>query len=219
MRDTRFDEGDRLVSFNVSLFTKVPIAEAINVIAELLHQDKMLDDGTTPSPETICQLMKLCLTSTYFQFKNSYFEQIECTAVGSRLSPIILNLFMETLEGKALSTATLQPKIWLHSVDNTFVIWPHGQMALGEFHSHLNSQNTDIQFTMEEESEGELPFLDMLVKRDGSKVITKVYRKPTYADGYIHFSHHHPRVLYGTFMWRREPTSAQQKTSPRNLST
>ena len=202
MRETRFDENDRLVSFDVvSLFTKVPIAEAIDVIAEHLHQDETLGDRTTLSPETICQLMKLCLTSTYFQFRNCYYEQIEGAAMGSPLSPVVANLFMETLEEKALSTTTLKPKIWLRYVDDTFVTWPHGQQALGEFHSHLNNQNQDIQFTMEEESEGELPFLDTLVKRDGSKAITTVYRKPTHTDRYIHFSsHHHPRVFNGAVM-------------------
>ena len=55
---------------------------------------------------------------------------------------------------------------------------------------------------MEEELRGELPFLDTLVKRDRSKAITKVYRKPTHTDRYIHFSshHHHPRVFNGTVM-------------------
>lgn len=105
---------------------------------------------------------------------------------------------METLEERSLATATLQPKLWLCYVDDTFVIWPHGQEALDEFHTHLNSQNEDIQFTMEAESGGKLPFLDTSVRREGSKAITKVYRKPTHTDRFIYFSHHHPRVFNGT---------------------
>ena len=112
----------------------------------------------------------------------------------------------------------MQPKIWLCYIDDTFVIWPHGQQALGEFHSHLNSQNQDIQFTMKEESRGELLFLDTLVKRDGSKEITKVYRKPTHTDRYIHFSSHHdPIVFNGTVKNRANICTTE--TRPRNLST
>ena len=198
MQETTLEEADRLVSFDVvSLFTKVPIAEAINVIAARLHQDETLENRTTLTPETICQPMKLCLTSTYFQFKDSFYEQIEGAAMGSPLSPVVANLFMEMLEERSLATAPLKPKLWLRYVDDTFVIWPHGQEALDEFHTHLNSQSEDIQFTTEEES---LPFLDTTVRREGSKATTKVYRKPTHTDRYIHFSYHHPRVFKGTVM-------------------
>ena len=72
---------------------------------------------------TICQLMKLCLMSTYFQFKDSFYEQIEGVVMGSPLSPVVANSFMETLEERSLATATLQPKLCLRYVDDTFVIW------------------------------------------------------------------------------------------------
>ena len=67
---------------------------------------------------------------------------------------------METFEERSLATAKLQPRLWLRYVDDTCVIWPHGQQALDEFHAHLNCQSEEIQFTMETELDGELPFLD-----------------------------------------------------------
>ena len=81
------------------------------MIAEHLHQDETLEDRMTLPPEMICQLMKLCLTSAYFQFKDSYYEQTEGAAMGFSLLLVVANLFMETLEERALSIATLQPKI------------------------------------------------------------------------------------------------------------
>ena len=68
---------------------------------------------------------------------------------------------MEMLEERSLATTLLKPKLWLRYVDDTLVIWAHGQEALDEFHTHLNSLNEDIQFTLEAEA-GELPFLDKL---------------------------------------------------------
>ena len=80
-------------------------------------------------------------------------------------------------------------------VDDTFVLWPHGEHLLEAFHKHLNSQHPAIQFTKEVESEKQLPFLEVLVERSEKSVSTGVYRKKTHTDRYIHFtSHHHPKA-------------------------
>ena len=61
------------------------------------------------------------------------------------------------------------------------------------FLDHLNSIETSIEFTFEVEEGGSLPFLDTEVVRgsDGS-LSTRVYRKRTHTDKYLHFSTHHP---------------------------
>ena len=52
---------------------------------------------------------------------------------------------------------------------------------------NLNAQNPSIQFTMEEESEERVSFLDVMVERGGdSKITTTIYRKPTHTDRYLH---------------------------------
>ena len=56
-----FNNCDLLVSFDVkNLFTNVPIDEAVSRVAVLLDADGGLEDRTTMSPETICQLTELC---------------------------------------------------------------------------------------------------------------------------------------------------------------
>ena len=66
------------------------------------------------------------------------------------LSPIIANLFMEHLEEEAIQSAPFQPAVWTRSVDDTFIIWQHGEEELARFHQHLNQQSPNIQFTMAE---------------------------------------------------------------------
>ena len=43
---------------------------------------------------------------------------------------------------------------------------------------------------MEEESNGELTFLDTLLKRNNGEISVLVYRKPTHIDQYWHYSSH-----------------------------
>ena len=44
---------------------------------------------------------------------------------------------------------------------------------------------------MEEENNGELAFLDTLLKRDNGEISALVYRKPTHIDQYLHYNSHH----------------------------
>ncbi|GJQ84925.1 hypothetical protein Trydic_g531 [Trypoxylus dichotomus] len=83
------------------------------------------------------------------------------------------------------SSAFKKPLCWYRYVYDTFVVWPHGADALGEFLQHLNSIHPRIQF----------PFLDVLVNRNRDGTLShRVYRKPTHTDRYLHYnSNHHPK--------------------------
>ena len=105
---------------------------------------------------------------------------------------------MQDFEQRALTTTPLKPSLWLRYMDDTFVIWKHGDRELQSFLEHLNGQCAEIQFTMEKETKGSLLFLNVRVKKDGSKLATSVYRKPTHVDRYLNCSsHHHPKVKSG----------------------
>ncbi len=196
IRELTFDKNDWMVSFDVvSLFTRVPVDEALDEVAARLSQDDTLEERTSLSPSQLCHLTKLCLKSTYFQFRGEFFEQLEGAAMGSPLSPLIANLFMESLEKKALESSPQKPKIWLRYVDDTFVVWPHGTKTLLKFQQHLNKQHPNISFTMEEESERQIPFLDVMVNRIGPQAQTSVYRKPTHTDRYINYNSNHPKSV------------------------
>ena len=118
--------------------------------------------------------------------------------MGSPLSPIVANLYMETFEKWALDTSAQKPNLWIRYVDDVFAIWPHGDQALDEFLTHLNSQHPAIQFTMEKEEDQKIAFLDVQVERRGDSATTLVFRKKTHTNQYINYnSHHHNRTKSG----------------------
>ena len=64
--------------------------------------------------------------------------------MGSPLSPVVANIFMEEFEIEALGAAVIRPKLWLRYVDDTFVIWSHGEEQLENFLRFLNGRNSNI---------------------------------------------------------------------------
>ena len=137
------------------------------------------------SIQQIVQLLEFCLTKTYFLFQGKYCEQVQGAAMGSPISPLIANLFMEEFEVKALNSCPHLPFLWLRFVDDTIVITKaeHKQPLL----QLINNQDPHIQFTIEElTQQGTLPLLDMLVTIESNNTFsTSVYRHPTHTDQYI----------------------------------
>lgn len=187
IKNERLEHDDILVSFDVvSLFTKIPLDEAIQVIKDIT------DPGTA-------KLAEICLRSTVFTFQGIFYEQTSGVAMGSPLSPIVANLYMEYFEKKALDSYPLKPAWWKRFVDDTNIKWTHGKAELDKFFIHLNSISPEIKFTMELEEKKSIPFLDVLImrKEDGS-LGHKVFRKSTHIEGYLHAdSHHHPAQKFG----------------------
>ena len=98
--------GECLSSYDVSaLFTSVPVDPALSIIKDLLEKDHTLKERTVMEVSDIILLLEFCLKNTYFSFQDQFYEQAEGTAMGSPVSPIVANLYMEYLEQKALSTA------------------------------------------------------------------------------------------------------------------
>ncbi|KAJ8933426.1 hypothetical protein NQ318_015590 [Aromia moschata] len=65
-------------------------------------------------------------------------EQKNGAAIGSLLSPVIANLFMEAFEEVTIRGSEKKPKCWLRYMDDTFIIWPHGISSPTGLFDYLN---------------------------------------------------------------------------------
>ena len=97
--------GECFSSYDVSaLFTSVPVDKSLRVIKDLLEVDITLKDITVLPTEGIILLLEFCLKNTYFSFKDQFHKQVKGASMGSPVSPIVANLYIEYFEQKALST-------------------------------------------------------------------------------------------------------------------
>ena len=181
-----------MMSYDVkALFTFVSTTKPITIIKQLLEQDQELQQRTSLSIENILSLLEFCINSTYFSFQGKFYEQLESAAMGSPLSPIVANLYMESFEVEAIRSAPHPPYLWKRFVDDSFTILQSSQKN-GTL-EHINSIDQHIQFIAEDQrSDGAMPFLDILITpgRDGS-LNTSVFRKTTHTDLYLQWDSHH----------------------------
>ena len=110
--------------------------------------------------------------------------------MGSPVSIVVAEIVMQNIEEQALSTYTKTLPLWLRYVDDTFTAVHKDE--IDTFHKHVKRQNPHIQFTKEIEENGKIRFLDCLVSRDGNKVRTTIYRKPTHTDRLLDQSSYNP---------------------------
>ena len=181
-----------LVSYDVTaLFTSVPVKESLEIISRRLQDDETLAGRTSLNPEHIVKLLELCLTTTYFVSNCKYYQQIEGASMGSPISPIVANLFMEDFEAKALRSFQDPPRYWGRYVDDTLVVIRDD--VVDSFTEHINTIHPAIKFTIEKMKDQQIPVLDTHIKVNDDRTLGfSVYRKPTHTDQYLQFDSHQP---------------------------
>ena len=179
----------KLASFDVkALFTNVPIEGAITAIEKALAG---IPNDALPLPrKDYLALVKLCLKFDPFTFNDEEYAQRDGLAMGSPLSPVAACIFMETLEEEEFSKIMGEDTTWFRYVDDVLIIAPQN-MNLDEKLEKLNEVHENIKFTLEEEEDQMLNFLDITIIRTDEGVKFKVFRKPTNKEDYIHFYSSH----------------------------
>ena len=113
-----------------------------------------------------------------FLFNNKLYIQTDGVAMGSPLGPTFANCFLSFHEENWLDDCPLsfKPLYYRRYVDDTFLLFKD-PLHIPKFQDYLNNKHKNIKFTVEQETENKLPFLDVM--RDNT-ISTSIYRKPTF---------------------------------------
>ena len=110
--------------------------------------------------------------------------------MGSPVSPVIVNIYMEYFESLSIPSSPTLIKWWLRYVDDVHSATRKDQMS--KLQEHLNSIDPSIKFTTELPGTDGLLFLDTLTKPSLNSIEPTVYRKLTHTDRYLDYNPNHP---------------------------
>ena len=124
-----------------------------------------------------------------FSSVNGFYKQVDGLSMGSRLSPLISNLYCNMMEQKVISKFIRNNTIisYLRYVDDVFVCCKKGSSE--KMLSHMNNYDNEyLEFTVEKMSENKLVFLDTELFFDDNNIFKfRKYRKPTANDHLMDF--------------------------------
>ena len=155
-----------MASFDIkSLFTNIPLDEAINIATEsLFPQNDVSLLGLTS--EVFRKLLQFAVKNVLFIFNNQLYQQIDGVAMGSPLGPTLANLFLCHHETKWLTNCPLEfkPALYKRYINDIFLLFKDAS-HIDKFLNYLNAQHSSIQFTSEIETNSMFNFLDITIAK------------------------------------------------------
>ena len=136
-------------------------------------------------------LIELATKSVSFSFNETMYHQVDDISMCSPLGSIFANIFVGFYE-KLLFDRFPKSYIYLRYMEDTFTCFYSHNEALSFFHC-LCDLHLSLIFTMDEEKDNKLPFLDVLVKHRSFAFITSIYRKPMFTSLYLNWDAFPPK--------------------------
>ena len=120
-------------------------------------------------------------------FDSVFFLQLKGTAMGTVFAPTYANLTMAYHEIQvyfvikntcSLVVSKFFEENWFRFLDNCQILLNTKLIKPNDLLTILNQVNPNLQFTMER-STTNLPFLDIMINKTGTKIWMDIYNKPT----------------------------------------
>ena len=199
----KINPSDILITMDiVSLYTNIPHQLGLEAIEFWLKKHPSILPDRIPR-DFVLEATHIILNNNYFQFDETIYLQIKGTAMGTKMAPVYANLTIGYLESKLYNSlpqtipsgeAEYITHNWKRYLDDCFIIWKGDNLTLDLFEVMLQNLHPNIKFTIEK-SGYSIPFLDVLIIKNGENITTDIYRKPTDTLNYIDYRSCHPRHI------------------------
>ena len=173
----KIERDEMQVSYDVTnLYPSIPIDKAIDVILQQLSEDyEDLKTRTKLTLVDIQQLIELCVSECYFLWDNVIWNLLNSGPIGLSIMVVLSESYLQNLEKNTIELALIAPKTFRRYVDDSHARFGSRNNA-NEFLNVLDSQDPQIQYTIEYENEHkELNVLGVTIKKTQTNIMILQY--------------------------------------------
>ena len=172
IKEIQLNPDEEIISFDVvSLYTNVPVKEAINDCANLLYSDTYKKPPV--DKETFVKLVELCTCNVIMLTHDGLYRQIDGLALGNPPAPLLANGWLSKFDLQVGQNS----KLFSRYMDD--IIRDIKKVEADQKLAEINTYHPSLKFTMERESDGSIPFLDMKIMNSDGLLSSTWYCKPT----------------------------------------
>lgn len=188
INDFQLPDDYVIVSLDViSLFTNISLEISVKIISD---EWPRIQNNTNIPKNVFVKIIRFLFDSNYFSYNGHYYSQIFGCPMGSNLSPVLANIVMSCLLKSCIGQLSFTIPFIYQYVDDLILAIPNrsNQEILDVF----NGFDQHIKFTIEEENNRSVPFLDTrVIRTPDNKIILDWYQKSIHSGRYINFYSYH----------------------------
>ena len=178
LSEIKLGEDKELISFDVvSLYTNVPVNEAIEVCANLLYNG--VNEAPPVDKETFIALAKMSSCNVLMSTHDGYYQQVDGLAMGSPPAPHLANGWLSKYDPDIAEGS----RMYFRYMDD--VIRDIKTRRVEEKLAEINNLNPALDFTAEREQrevgerKSNITVLDLKIINDAGNLSSTWYSKPT----------------------------------------
>ena len=180
--------------WRISLYTSIPHKFGLEIIDYFLTKYQEILHPRFRK-EFVIESANFILKNNKLAFGSEFYLQIKGIAMGTTFAPTYTSLttwyhkikfYFITSQSYALASKHFQ-KYWFRYLDYCQILLKVDLIKPDHLLSILNQITNNIQFTMEK-GQTRLPFLDIMINKNGTKIWMGVYNKSTNSKRYVPFT-------------------------------
>ena len=189
LKDIPVQDNHKMITFDIKdLYVNIPIDETINIIKTKLQQN-----NNRQVTYQIIAMIKTVLQQNYFAFQQTIYQPREGISMGSPISGIIAEIFLQNYEDNHIKQ-NLDTKSILYYTRyvDIFIIYDETKTNPQTINTQINKIHNNMKFTPTHEEHNTINYLDLTIRRHDNRLTIDIYRKPTATDTTINFLSNHP---------------------------